>query len=393
MPNDGNMTSDNPTAVNAHGPQTSLKIAMIGTRGIPAAYGGFETAVEEVGKRLASRGHSVTVYCRKDGLGATHLEMNRVELPALRRRSLETLSRSALSVLHASLKSRPDVVFLFNAANSPLIPMLKARNIPVATHTDGLEWKRGKWGRLGRRYYLRAEKLAARWSTTLISDAQAIADYYQCKHRKRSDVIAYGAPIVNPSAKPIEQLGLEPGEYDLIVARMEPENHIYEGVLGALEACTGRPLVLVSGNPYRTDYASKVESLAQHPFVRHLGSVWDQELLDSLYAHARAYVHGHSVGGTNPSLLRAMGAGAAVLAYDVEFNREVLGTNGMYWQDAPGLSELLGNLSRDDAVEIGRRNRAFAAVTYDWDDVADEYEKLAYWLVHRSRKREGRSSS
>ena len=160
-----------------------LSIAMVGTRGVPARYGGFETAVEEIGRRLSDSGPRVVVYCRtvpgaEPPPPAEHLGMELVHLPAARRRSLETLSHTALSVRHL-LAHRTDAAILFNAANSPLLPALRAARIPVATHVDGLEWKRAKWGVTGRRYYRAAEALAVRWSDALIADAQGIADYYR----------------------------------------------------------------------------------------------------------------------------------------------------------------------------------------------------------------------
>jgi len=151
-----------------------MKIAMIGTRGVPARYGGFETAVEEVGRRLAERGHEVVVYCRGDDRSPEYLGMRRVRLPALRSRTAETLSHTALSVLHL-LRRRADVALVFNAANAPLLPMVRMARIPVAVHVDGLEWQRGKWGRWGRRYYLMGERCAVRWADELIADAGGVA--------------------------------------------------------------------------------------------------------------------------------------------------------------------------------------------------------------------------
>src|SRR5690242_17398887 len=160
-----------------------LRVALLGTRGVPARYGGFETCVEEVGRRLAERGHSVVVYCRTvPGDTAPppteYLGMRLVHLPAARKRSLETLSHSALSVAHL-LRHRTDAAVVFNAANSPLLPLLRAARVPVATHVDGLEWKRAKWGPVGQRYYRVAESLAVRWSDALIADAQGISSYYR----------------------------------------------------------------------------------------------------------------------------------------------------------------------------------------------------------------------
>src|SRR5689334_14960091 len=181
---------------------SSMHIAMVGTRGVPARYGGFETAVEEIGRRLAAAGHRVVVYCRtaKDDDGpapATHLGMQLVHLPAARKRSLETLSHSALSVGHL-LAHRVDAAIVFNAANAPLLPALRAARIPVATHVDGLEWKRAKWGPMGQRYYRMAEALAVRWSDALIADAQGIADYYQREFAAPTTLLSYGAPVISP---------------------------------------------------------------------------------------------------------------------------------------------------------------------------------------------------
>src|SRR3712207_4122929 len=190
-----------------------MRIALVGTRGVPARYGGFETAVEEVGRRLAERGHRVLVYCRTtrgatDRYPAEHLGMELVHLPAARRRSLEMLSHSALSVRHL-LAHRTDAALVFNAANAPLLPALRAARIPVATHVDGLEWKRAKWNGAGRRYYRVAESLAVRWSDVLIADAQGIADYYRDAFAAPTTLLTYGAPLITPGRHRLAELGLE----------------------------------------------------------------------------------------------------------------------------------------------------------------------------------------
>ncbi len=193
---------------------------MIGTRGVPARYGGFETAIEEVGRRLADRGHQVLVYCRNPEpdtpLPNTYLGMRLVELPSVKNRSLETLSHTALSVAHLLRRTHPDVAFVFNAANSPFLPALRAARIPVATHVDGLEWRRGKWGPTGKRYYRAAEALAVRYSDALIADAQGIADYYTEEFNAPTDLLAYGAPRIQrrhlaPGRAGPEPQGLPPG--------------------------------------------------------------------------------------------------------------------------------------------------------------------------------------
>lgn len=364
-----------------------MRIAMVGTRGVPARYGGFETAVEEVGRRLADRGHRVVVYCRTVPAAAQppparHLGMELVHLPAARTRSLETLSHTTLSVGHL-LMHRTDAAIVFNAANAPLLPALRAARIPVATHVDGLEWQRAKWGPVGRRYYRLAEALAVRWSDALIADAQGIADYYREAFAAPTTLLTYGAPQIQPGADRLADLGLQPRGFHLVVARFEPENHVDLVVEGYAASESAKPLVVVGSAPYADAYTRRVHSLADGR-VRFLGGLWDQELLDQLYAHCCSYLHGHSVGGTNPSLLRAIGAGATVTAYDVGFNREVLADAGRYFRTAEDVARQIAAVESDalGAARTRRRARERAA-GYDWDQVTTGYEELARRLAGR----------
>ncbi|WP_081866101.1 DUF1972 domain-containing protein [Blastococcus sp. URHD0036] len=364
-----------------------MSIAMVGTRGVPARYGGFETAVEEIGRRLADAGHRVVVYCRTVP-GSTEQPlaefqgMELVHLPAARKRSLETLSHTALSVAHL-VTHRTDAAFVFNSANSPLLPVLRAARIPVATHVDGLEWKRAKWGGAGRRYYRMAESLAVRWSDALIADAQGIADYYEDAFAAPTTLLTYGAPIIRPGQDRLAELGLEPGGFHLVVARFEPENHVDVIVDGYTRSAAVKPLVVVGSAPYADEYTQRVHDLADDR-TRFLGGVWDQELLDQLYAHSATYLHGHSVGGTNPSLLRAIGAGAAVTAFDCSFNREVIADAGRFFRTPEDVAREVEGVEADPvkAARDGRRSRELA-LRYDWDHVAAGYEDLARRLATR----------
>lgn len=364
---------------------TPMTIAMVGTRGVPARYGGFETAVEEVGSRLVESGHRVVVYCRRtpgddEPRPDRHMGMELVHLPAARKRSLETLSHTALSIAHLA-RNRTDAAFVFNAANAPLLPILRSARIPFATHVDGLEWRRAKWAGAGRRYYRVAEGLAVRWSDVLIADAVGIADYYRCQFDAPTTLLTYGAPVIAPGADRLIELGLEPGGYHLVVARFEPENHVDMIVEGYSRSAATRPLVVVGSAPYSDEYTARVHGLAD-PRVRFLGGVWDQQQLDQLYANCCTYLHGHSVGGTNPSLLRALGAGAAVLAFDVDFNREVAVEAGRYFGSPCEVAALITAAEADPAAvaAAGLRARELAG-RYDWDDVAAGYEALARRLV------------
>lgn len=365
---------------------TSLRIALIGTRGIPAAYGGFETAVEEVGRRLVERGHRVLVYGRDAGTaGDVHLGMRRVTLPAVRQKALETLSHTALSTVHAVTKARPDAAFVFNAANSPFLPLLRARRIPVALHMDGLEWRRSKWGPRGKAYYRAAESFGVRQADAIIADAPGIADYYDHQFGVASELIRYGAPLLDDARSDgIRELGLEPGGYHLVVARFEPENHVREIVEGYAMSQATKPLVVVGSAPYAAEYTAAIDRIAAaDPRIRLLGAVYDQGLLDALYHHASTYLHGHSVGGTNPSLLRAMGAGTAVIAFDVVFNREVLDEQGWYFRSPADIAAAV-DAAESDAGAVAAASAAVrrrAADAFSWDDVAATYEDLARRLA------------
>lgn len=361
-----------------------MRIAFLGTRGVPARYGGFETAAEEIGTRLVTKGHEVVVYCRNPGqTKTTHLGMRLVNLPALKQRSLETLSHTGLSVIH-SLLHVPDVAILFNAANAPYIPVLKARGIPTAVHVDGLEWKRAKWSGAGARYFRWAEGVAARQADALIADARGIADHIERAHGRRSTFIPYGAPIVGSADHRLRELDLSCRSYHLAVARFEPENNV-EAIVGGYRASrAARPLVVVGGAPYADGYVERVRSAAEADRrIRFLGPLWDQELLDQLYANCLSYLHGHSVGGTNPSLLRAMGASAPVTVFDVEFNREVTGGHARFFSTPAEVRAAVEADERapDIAVARGEAGQRRAASAYTWDDVSTRYERLASSLL------------
>ena len=362
-----------------------MHIAMIGTRGVPAQYGGFETAVEEIGSRLAADGHRVTVYCRNPEQALTeHLGMELVNLPALRKRSLETLSHTGLSVAHA-MRRRPDAAVLFNAGNAPYIPLLKASRIPTAVHVDGLEWKRAKWQGAGARYYRRAEKYAARSGLPLIADAQGIADHLLDTYGAASHVIPYGAPILDPGTDRLAELELKPGAYHLVVARLEPENHVDVIVRGHAEAASRNPLVVVGSAPYGDTHIAEIRRAAADSDTRFVGAVWDQDLLNQLYAGSLSYLHGHSVGGTNPSLLRALGCAAPVTAFDVNFNREVTAGHARFFDDPTSAAAaiLADDNDPEAALRRGRAGQAHAEATYRWDDVAERYLRLLTQIARR----------
>ncbi len=367
-----------------------MRIAMMGTRGVPALYGGFETAVEEIGSRLAARGHQVTVYCRNpDQTITSYKGMSLVNLPAIRHRAAETLSHTGLSAVHAAIRDRPDVAFVLNAANAPYLRPLRMAGVPCAIHLDGLESRREKWRGAGAAYYRWAEKASVRRGTAVIADSQAIADYVRATYGRDCDVIAYGAPVLHPGSDRLAELGLRPGDFHLLVARFEPENHVVDAVHGYRSSDESRAFVVVGGAPYSQWYVDQVKQAgAGDRRITFTGGIYDQSLLDQLYGHCLTYVHGHSVGGTNPSLLRAMGAGAPVLAYDVEFNREVTANQALFWADADSLRAHVNAIASggmsNALAELSVMGQTRIAEHYQWDDITTQYEELARRLITAS---------
>lgn len=369
----------------------TLRVALVGTRGVPARYGGFETAMEEVGRRLAQDGHHVTVYCRSGNSGESpepceYLGMRLIHLPALKKRSLETLSHTFLTALHMALsQQRFDAIIVCNAANSPVLPLLRLGGAAIAVHVDGLEWRRTKWGPIGRKFYRVAESLAVRWSDALIADAYGIERYYEDEFGAHTEGIAYGAPDMTlVGSNLLASVGVKEHQYHLCVARFEPENHVDLMVEGYLRSTTKYPLLVVGSTPYPGAHSERIEMLAARSSQVHLlGGVWDQRLLDQLYAGALTYLHGHSVGGTNPSLLRAMGAGSQTIAYDVVFNREVAGPTAFYCSSAGEVGAAISEAEEDipETLTRGSELAARARRLYTWDKVAQDYAALCQRLA------------
>jgi glycosyltransferase involved in cell wall biosynthesis len=361
-----------------------MKVALMGTRGAPARYGGFETAVEEIGAGLAELGHQVTVYCRDRSVAtSTYRGMHRVVVPALRKRSLETLSHSGFSTWHA-IRHRPDVALVFNAANAPWVAVLRAAGIPVGLHIDGHDGRRAKWkGGAGERYYSVATRLGTRVATNVTVDSIAMKVEIDRRYCLDTTYIPYGAYGTSRSGREVEStlrgLDLTRGGYHLLVARFEPENQVLELVRGFIESNASLPLVVVGFAGYPGPYAAAIATEADRdPRVRLLGPVWEQPVLDALYSGAVSYLHGHSVGGTNPSLLRAMAHGTPVIGYDCMYNRETTGGAALWFDDprrvatsveyaeaSPGALRVLADMSRRRVEEH-----------YQWPDVVMQYDAL-----------------
>jgi len=371
-----------------------MRIAIMGTRGVPAAYGGFETFAEELGARLAARGHEVTVYGRShvipEGLGE-HRGMRLRILPTIRHKYLDTVAHTGLSVIDGLVRGF-DVVLVCNNANAPFAIVPRLAGAKVVLNVDGLEWQRGKWNRLGRLYYQACAWLSPKLPIVLVSDAHVIARWYRERYGRQTIYIPYGShPTRVPPGVTLDRLGLEAGRYLLFVSRLEPENNAHTVIEGFRRAGglaeLGVPLILVGDAPYATAYKASLEAAAATtPGVRLTGYIFGLGYAE-LQSNAMLYVQATEVGGTHPALVEAMGRGATILANDVPEHREVLAGAGAYYDrnDPDSLASRLRELvaRADHRATFAAAAAARARSEFSWDHVTDEYEALFERLVAR----------
>ena len=353
-----------------------MRIALVGTRGIPANYGGFETFAEELSTRLATRGHQVTVYCRERGPGPLYRGVRRCYLPAIPHKYLETIAHTALSTLHL-LIHRTDVALYCNGANAIFTPWPRLLGVPVALNVDGIERKRKKWNALARAWYLASERLSTFCPTALISDAVAIQEYYRGRYGKDSTYLAYGAPVGKVESFEVgAKLGLQHERYFLYVTRMEPENHPLEVREAFEQVETPLRLVLVGDAPYAAEYIRRVRD-TRDPRVVLPGGIYGAGYHE-LQSHCFAYIHATEVGGTHPALIEAMGRGALVLYRDTPENREVAGDAGIAFEPDTLAAKIRQVLVMEEADRERLRKRAMERVRerYSWEAVTDAYEQL-----------------
>lgn len=356
-----------------------MRIAILGTRGIPANYGGFETFAEQLGTRLAARGHQVAVYGRKhysttDSRFYRGVEL--VTLPTIRHKYFDTVIHTFLSVLHAA-PQKYDVILICNAANSifSLIPRLFGT--PTLVNVDGLERKRKKWNWVGRSYYLLSEWLSTFLPTAIVTDAQVIQDYYATRYKKESAMIAYGAEVARRAApEKLSRFNLSPNGYVLYVSRLEPENNAHLVIEAYEKVKTEMPLVVVGGAPYAEEYIARLKS-TRDPRVRFLGFVFGEDYR-ALQQNAYCYVHATEVGGTHPALIEAMGAGNCALTLDTPENREVINGAGIVYGSVPDLTAKLQQVVNHPEMIGEYRRRAMARVLelYNWEEITDLYDEL-----------------
>jgi glycosyltransferase involved in cell wall biosynthesis len=352
-----------------------MRIAIVGTRGIPARYGGFETFAEELSTRLAARGHQATVYCRTRPADTCYRGVHLCYLPALRHKYLDTLSHTLVSTLHL-ITHRVDAALYCNGANAIFTALPRLTGMPVALNVDGIERQRKKWNRLARAWYLVSEWLTLALPNTVVADARVIEDYYRKRYGKRTHFIPYGAETGKiPSTAALAALGLEPGRYFLYVSRLEPENRALE-VRQAFEGVeTGMKLALIGDAPYSRDYIRQVRD-TRDPRVVMPGAIYGTGYHE-LGSHCFAYVHATEVGGTHPALIEAMGRGALVLFRDTPENVEVAGGAGIpFADDLRQKIEMALRMPEHQREELRQRAIERVRDCYCWDTVASQYENL-----------------
>ena len=357
-----------------------MRIAILGTRGIPANYGGFETFAEHLSTRLVARGHEVTVYCRAHYVSPRQIEFQGVRLkvlPTIKHKYLDTVIHTFLSTVDAA-PQRYDAALICNAANAPFASILRLGGTPVALNVDGLEHKRKKWNWIGRKYYLMAERLATILPTETVTDAKVIQDYYLARHHAASTMIAYGAEVERRIDPSVRRWRVEPNRYVLYVSRLEPENNAQMVIEAFKRVRTAHKLLIVGDAPYAHDYIKSLKERARgDKRIVFTGFVFGRDYR-TLQQNAYCYIHATEVGGTHPALLEAMGFGNCVLTLAAPENMEAIGDAGIAYADEADLADQLQRVLRDGSLVQAYRNRAQARVqqNYDWDYVVDRYEEL-----------------
>ncbi len=369
-----------------------LRVALIGSRGVPARYGGYETFCAELAPRLVERGFDVTVYGRAHYVSRRRRRYRGarvIVLPTLPTKHLDTPVHTFLACLHAT-GERFDAALVVNAANALFLPLLRVGGIPSVLNVDGIERRRAKWGPFGRAVYALSERLATVLPAALVTDAEVIRRHYRELYGCDSTAIPYGV-----EARPekgtgmLRRLGLESRRYLLYVSRFEPENNPHRIVEAYRRVHGEMPLVMVGGAPYASDFIASFTRDAD-PRVIFSGPIYGRGYRQ-LLSHAFAYVHATEVGGTHPALVEALGYGNCCLVHDTPENRETSGEAALYFraEDPAGLGRVLNPLL--DAPEEVVRRRVVAArwahERFDWERIADTYAGLLRQVAGRPAAR------
>lgn len=360
-----------------------IKIAIIGTRGYPYVYSGYETFVRELSERLVKRNIEVTIYCHKNLFTTFPSSVNNINLVYIRTIERKTLSQfvhTFQAMLHACFK-RYDLILVVNSANGPFGLFSKLFRIKTAINVDGLEWLRPKWKGLGAKYFYFSSKLSTKLYDTVITDSYEMEKVYLKEFNAPSSVIAYGANLRNSlDASLIENWGVKKNEYYLIVGRLIPDNNADIIMREFVRSNTTKKLIIVGDVPYNDAYAQNIKSL-KDPRVIFTGYVTDQNVLAELYHNSFAYFHGHEFGGTNPTMLKALAYGCAIIALDTVFNKEMLkGTEyGLFFtKEQLSLKNIIEFVEIDSTQieSLRKKSRRRIIENYSWEKITDQYIEL-----------------
>lgn len=361
------------------------RLRILGTRGVPAAHGGFETFAECLALHLVERGWAVTVYCQESGRGPTFADVwrgvERIHIPVSADGPAGTIVFDWRSIVHA-LGSK-DLCLTLGYNTAVFCAFLRARGVPNIINMDGIEWSRAKWGVAAKTWFWLNDWAGCWLGNHLVADHPEIARHLETRVRPgKITTIPYGADrIQEASEEPVRALGLTPGRYLTVVARAEPENSVLEVVQGFSSRPRGVRLAVL-GNYLDDDAYHRSVKAAAGEEVSFLGAIYDKAVVQALRRQSLAYVHGHRVGGTNPSLVEALGAGNAVIAHDNRFNRWVAGAAAVYFEGVDSFDrELTALLAAPERLAVlGAASRQRFQAEFTWPRVLAAYEELlASW--------------
>lgn len=363
----------------------SLNIGILGSRGVPNAYGGFEQFAQYLSKGLVERGHSVSVY-QSSNHPFTESEWEGVQL--IRIDDPEHKLGTAGQFIYDFKSNRDarkrgfDVLYhLGYTSDSVWAPLWPQKTVNLV-NMDGLEWKRTKYSPKVQRFLRWAEKRAVRYADHLVADSIGIQQYLKETYGASATYLPYGANLTAPQPEAaLQPFNLTANGYHLVIARMEPENHIAEIIEGHVQAGFPKPLVLVGSTD--TPFGKQLRARFPQTELRWLGPVFDKTALDALRQHAALYLHGHSVGGTNPSLLEAMADGALIAAHDNPFNRAILEARAAWFSDAGTLAQMLQSAWATENQHLRAQHRQHIADTFSWEHIINQYEALFRALVRK----------
>lgn len=367
-------------------------VRILGTHGVPAAYGGFETAAENVGRYLVDQGWRVVVYCQTDHDGPAFEDewngIERVNISVPDKGWLGTSKFDWLSIRHAVAHGDLCLTFGYNTALFNVRQRL--RRIPNVINMDGIEWSRSRWGKSRQAILYVNERIGCWVGNELIADHPELNTYLRTRAPERKiTTITYGAhPLHSAPTAPAEQIGLTPGRYLNLIARPIPENSILEIVQGFSRQSRGVQLVVLGNYDASDDYHRHVLAAASDEVV-FPGAIYDPEVVQAIRYHSVAYLHGHTVGGTNPSLVEALAAGNPVIAHDNKYNRWVAGDAALYFRDSDDVSTSVDRVLNENGLgdQLSANAVARFEAEFTWDKVASEYERLLIKAMADGRSR------